>query len=98
LPFKTALWYGSWAFYEAFQEEGALVEGGSVLNLNTEEDNMAREMAIVQSKVREYIRSKKLRTSDSFLVQLNERMFDALDNAIKRCTKNGRQTLRDQDA
>ena len=59
---------------------------------------MAHEMAIVQSKVREYIRSKKLRTSEQFLVQLNERLFDALDNAIKRCTKNGRQTLREQDA
>ncbi len=59
---------------------------------------MAREMAIVQSKVREYIRSKKLRTSEEFLVQLNERLFDALDNAIKRCTDNGRQTLRKQDA
>jgi hypothetical protein len=59
---------------------------------------MAHEMAIVQSKVRDYIRSKKLRTSEDFLVQLNARLFDALDNAIKRCTDNKRQTLRKQDA
>lgn len=59
---------------------------------------MAREMAIVQSKVRDVIRAKKLRTSQEFLDQLNERLYDALENAIKRCTKNGRQTLREQDA
>jgi histone H3/H4 len=55
------------------------------------------EMALVQSKVREVIREKDLRTSDEFITALNEHVHHTIETAIKRCKENGRQTLRPQD-
>jgi histone H3/H4 len=55
------------------------------------------EMVLVQSKIREVIREKELRTSDEFITALNEHVHAALETAIKRCKENGRQTLRPQD-
>jgi hypothetical protein len=57
-----------------------------------------KEMLLVQSKVRDVIREKDLRTSDEFLTALNEHLYAALEAAMKRCKDNGRQTLRAQDA
>ena len=55
------------------------------------------EMVLVQSKVRDVIREKELRTSDEFLTALNEHVHAVLEVAMKRCKENGRQTLRPQD-
>jgi histone H3/H4 len=57
-----------------------------------------KEMLLVQSKVRDVIREKDLRTSDEFLTALNEHLYATLETAMKRCKENGRQTLRPQDA
>jgi histone H3/H4 len=55
------------------------------------------DMVLVQSKVRDAIREKDLRTSDDFITALNEHVHHALEQAISRCKENGRQTLRAQD-
>lgn len=55
------------------------------------------EMVLVQSKIRDAIREKDLRTSDEFITALNEHVHAALEAAIERCRDNGRQTLRKQD-
>lgn len=60
-----------------------------------------REMLLVQSKVREVIKSKGgeqgIRTSEDFLTGLNEVIHDAISKAIDRAKKNGRATLREYD-
>ena len=55
------------------------------------------DMVLVQSKIRDVIREKDLRTSDDFITALNDHVHHALDRAIARCKENGRQTLRAQD-
>ena len=55
------------------------------------------DMVLVQSKVRDVIREKDLRTSDDFITALHDHVHAALDRAIARCKENGRQTLRAQD-
>ncbi len=61
----------------------------------------AREMLLVQSKVREVIKSKGgeqgIRTSEDFLNGLNDVVHAAIDRAIERAKKNGRATLREHD-
>ena len=56
------------------------------------------EMVLVQSKIRDVIRERDLRTSDEFITALNDHVHAALEAAIHRCKENGRQTLRKQDA
>lgn len=58
-----------------------------------------REMLLVQSKVRDAIKSKGegVRTSEDFLNGLNELLHETLEKAIERAQRNGRATLRDYD-
>lgn len=60
-----------------------------------------REMLLVQSKVRDAIKAKGgeqgVRTSEDFLVGLNELLHETLEKAIQRAQRNGRATLRDYD-
>lgn len=58
-----------------------------------------REMLLVQSKVRDAIKSKGegIRTSEDFLNGLNEFLHETIENAIERAQRNGRATLRDYD-
>jgi histone H3/H4 len=56
-----------------------------------------KEMVLVQSKVRDVIREKDLRTSDEFITALNAHVHHLLHQAMHRCKENGRQTLRPQD-
>jgi histone H3/H4 len=64
---------------------------------------MAQEMAeekakmFIESKVREVLREKELRTSEEFLTAFNEHIHAALKAATDRCKENGRATLRPQD-
>lgn len=68
-----------------------------------EGERVEREMLLVQSKVRDVIRSKgggegsALRTSEEFLAGLNEHVHAAIDKAIERAKANGRATLRRED-
>lgn len=62
-----------------------------------------REMVLVQSKVREAIKSKggagddTVRTSEEFLIALNEHVHDVIEKAIERARGNKRATLKPQD-
>jgi len=55
----------------------------------------AREMLLVQSKVREEIRKKDAtaRVSEEFLTALNDEIYALVDRSIARCLANGRKTL-----
>ena len=54
-------------------------------------------LLIVQSKVRDLIREKEMRTSDEFINALSEHVHQTIDKAVARCTANGRSTLRPED-
>ncbi len=56
-----------------------------------------KELLIVQSKVRELIRSKEKRVSDEFIHALSTHVEETVVKAIARCTANGRSTLRPED-
>ncbi len=56
-----------------------------------------KELLIVQSKVRELIRSKEKRVSDEFIQALSAHVEQSVEKAIARCTANGRSTLRPED-
>jgi len=52
---------------------------------------------VVQSKVRDLIREKEMRTSDEFITALSEYVRAAVEKAISRAKENGRSTLRPAD-
>jgi predicted lactoylglutathione lyase len=54
-------------------------------------------MLIVQSKVRDLIREKEMRTSDEFINALSEHVRQAVEKAVLRAKENGRSTLRPAD-
>ena len=54
-------------------------------------------LLIVQSKVRDQIREKEMRTSDDFITALSEHVKQTVDRAIARAKENGRSTLRPAD-
>ena len=62
-----------------------------------------REMLLVQSKVREAIKTKggageeAVRTSEEFLTALNEHVHNTVAKAIERARANKRATLKPQD-
>lgn len=53
----------------------------------------AREMLLVQSKVRDEIRKKDLRVSEEFLNALNDELYALIERAAARCTGNDRKTV-----
>ena len=52
---------------------------------------------VVQSKVRDLIREKEMRTSDEFINALSEYVRQAVEKAVSRAKENGRSTLRPAD-
>ncbi len=59
-----------------------------------------KAVLIVQSKVREEIRTKggeKIRTSEEFLAALNDVVHEQISKAIARAQGNQRATLRRED-
>lgn len=56
-----------------------------------------KESLIVASKVRAYIRSKKMMTSSDAIGAMNERLYCILDCAIGRTKANRRSTVKPQD-
>ena len=63
---------------------------------------MADEMLLVQSKVRDAIKSKvsggdTVRTSDEFLEALNKQLHGLIEQAMRRAKDNGRATLKAYD-
>ena len=56
-----------------------------------------REPLIVASKVKAYIKSKKMMTSSDALEPLSEKVYAMLDAAIARTKANRRSTVKSQD-
>ena len=56
-----------------------------------------KEVLVVGSKVREYIKSKGLMCSSEVLGALNCCVHDCIDRAADRAKENGRKTLQARD-
>lgn len=57
----------------------------------------AREVLIVASKVKAYIKSKDLNTASESIEAISERVYELIDAAASRTAGNGRKTLKAQD-
>jgi len=56
-----------------------------------------REMLVVASKVKAYVRNKGMNTSADALGCLSDKLYCVLDEATDRTNANGRKTLKPQD-
>ena len=56
-----------------------------------------REALVVASKVKAYIKSKKMMTSAESLEAMSDNLYEALDKAIARAKANRRSTVKAQD-
>ena len=56
-----------------------------------------KESLIVASKVKAYIKSKKMMTSSDALEAVSDNVYDILDAAIGRTQANRRSTVKAQD-
>ena len=56
-----------------------------------------KEVLVVASKVKAYIKSKKMMTSAEAIGALNEKVYAAIDDAIGRTKANRRSTVKAQD-
>lgn len=57
----------------------------------------AKESLIVASKVKAYIKSKKMMTSSDALAALSDKIYCILDSAAVRTKANKRSTVKPQD-
>ncbi|MHC4530095.1 MAG: hypothetical protein ACYS18_04345 [Planctomycetota bacterium] len=56
-----------------------------------------KESLIVASKIKAYIKSKKMMTSSDALGAINDRLYCMLDKAAERTKANRRSTVKPQD-
>ncbi len=56
-----------------------------------------REVLVVASKVKEYIKTKKMMSSGDLPEALSEALYDLVDKAVARAKDNGRQTVQPRD-
>ena len=56
-----------------------------------------KEVLVVASKVKAYIKSKQMMTSSDAIVALSDKVYALLDDAIARTKANRRSTVRPQD-
>ena len=56
-----------------------------------------KDSLIVASKVKAYVRSKKMMTSSDALGAISDRVYCMLDKAAERTKANRRSTLKPQD-
>jgi hypothetical protein len=56
-----------------------------------------KESLVVASKVKAYVKSKKMMTSADALVAISDRVYCMLDKAIERTKANRRSTVKPQD-
>ena len=56
-----------------------------------------KEMLIVGTKVKNYIKSKDVMSSGDVLVALNDAVYALLDKAVARAKGNGRKTVQGKD-
>ncbi len=57
----------------------------------------SRDVLVVASKVKAYIKSKKMNTSAEAIACVSERVYCLIDEAIGRTQANGRKTVKGQD-
>ena len=58
---------------------------------------MANETLVVISKVKEYVKSKDMQTSETAVDALSNAVRELLDKAVERAKANGRATIKDRD-
>lgn len=58
---------------------------------------MAKEVLVVASKVKEYIKSKDAQTAAEVIEALSDKVYDLIDEAIARTKGNGRVTVKEYD-
>lgn len=58
---------------------------------------MAKETLVVVSKIKEYVKTKGLQTSETAVEALSDAVRELLDKAVERAKDNGRQTVKDRD-
>ncbi|MFH1614016.1 MAG: hypothetical protein ABIG61_02885 [Planctomycetota bacterium] len=56
-----------------------------------------KDVLVVASKVKAYVKSKKMMTSADALGTISDMVYAALDCAIKRAQANRRSTIKPQD-
>ena len=56
-----------------------------------------REVLVVASKVKAYVKSRNMNTSADAIGQLSDRVYSILDEAALRTKANGRKTVKPQD-
>jgi len=82
-----------------------LVLSRSILDLNnSKERKMAkkakkkdRDVLVVASKIREYVKSNDCNTSGEFIGELSNTVYDLIDKAIDRAQGNNRKTIQAKD-
>jgi histone H3/H4 len=58
---------------------------------------MAKEVLVVASKVKEYIKSKDCMSAGDIPEALSEKVYKLIDDAIERTKANGRATVQPKD-
>ncbi|OGQ22999.1 MAG: hypothetical protein A3I05_07200 [Deltaproteobacteria bacterium RIFCSPLOWO2_02_FULL_44_10] len=58
---------------------------------------MAAETLVVVSKIKDFVKSKGFRTSETAVDALSKAVEELLGKAIERAKDNGRQTVKDSD-
>ena len=56
-----------------------------------------KESLVVASKIKAYIKSKKMMTSSDAIGAINDRLYCMLDEAAERTKANRRSTVKPQD-
>lgn len=56
-----------------------------------------KEVVVVASKVKAYIKSKQMMTSSDAIAALSDKVYEMLDGAIARTKANRRSTVKPQD-
>ena len=56
-----------------------------------------KEVLVVASKVRAYIKSKKMMTSSDAIAAISDKVYCMLDHAADRTKANRRSTIKPQD-
>ena len=57
----------------------------------------SKEVLVVASKVKAYVKSKKMMTSSDAVAALSDKVYALLDDAIVRTKANKRSTVKPQD-
>jgi histone H3/H4 len=57
----------------------------------------SKEALVVASKVKAYIKKKKMMSSGEAIEALNDALYDVIDDAVKRTKANRRSTVKAHD-